>query len=92
MELGFADGVSKRSGDTEDVETPSLHAVFQGQCGQFLMDKIAAKCAIEPKPTLNTEPMTFGSAQSYQKLEVIYYDYQRTARKRNQAWEAAKAL
>ena len=52
VELGFADGVSKRSGDTEDVETPTVSMLYsKANVVNSLMDKIAAKCAIEPKPT-----------------------------------------
>ena len=52
VELGFADGVSKCSGDTEDVETPTVSMLYsKANVVNSLMDKIAAKCAIEPKPT-----------------------------------------
>ena len=52
VELGFADGDSKRSGDTEDVETPTVSMLYsKANVVNSLMDKIAAKCAIEPKPT-----------------------------------------
>lgn len=52
VELGFADEVIKRSGDTEDVEAPTVSMLYsKANVAGSLMDKIAAKCAIEPKPT-----------------------------------------
>ena len=42
----------KRSGDTEDVEAPTVSMLYsKANVVNSLMDKIAAKCAIEPKPT-----------------------------------------
>lgn len=52
VELGFADEVIKRSGDTEDVEAPTVSMLYsKANVVNSLMDKIAAKCAIEPKST-----------------------------------------
>ena len=52
VELGFADEVIKRSGDTKDVEAPTVSMLYsKANVVNSLMDKIAAKCAIEPKPT-----------------------------------------
>ena len=52
VELGFADEVIKRSGETEDVEAPTVSMLYsKANVVNSLMDKIAAKCAIEPKPT-----------------------------------------
>lgn len=52
VELGFADEDIKRSGDTEDVEAPTVSMLYsKANVVNSLMDKIAAKCAIEPKPT-----------------------------------------
>ena len=52
VELGFADEVIKSSGDTEDVEAPTVSMLYsKANVVNSLMDKIAAKCAIEPKPT-----------------------------------------
>ena len=52
VELGFADEVIKRSGDTEDVEVPTVSMLYsKANVVNSLMDKIAAKCAIEPKTT-----------------------------------------
>ena len=51
MELGFADEVIKRSGDTEDVEVPTVSTLYsKANVVNSLMDKIAHKCAIDPKP------------------------------------------
>ena len=52
VELGFADEVIKRSGDSEDVDAPAVSMLYsKANVVNSLMDKIAAKCAIEPKPT-----------------------------------------
>ena len=52
VELGFADEVIKRSGDSEDVEAPTVSMLYsKANVVNSLMDKIAAKCAIEPKTT-----------------------------------------
>ena len=51
IELGFADEVMKRSDDTTDTSAPTVSMLYsQNQCGSnSLMDKIAHRCAIEPK-------------------------------------------
>ena len=52
VELGFADEVIKRSGETEDAEAPTVSMLYsKANVVNSLMDKIAVKCAIEPKPT-----------------------------------------
>ena len=52
VELGFADEVMKRPGDTEGVYAPAVSMLYSKvNVVNSLMDKIAAKCAIEPKPT-----------------------------------------
>ena len=52
VELGFADEVIKRSGDTEEVDTPAVSMLYsKANVVNSLMDKLAHKCAIEPKPT-----------------------------------------
>ena len=52
VELGFADEVIKRSGDTEEVDTPAVSMLYsKANVVNSLMDKIAAKCAIS-KPTV----------------------------------------
>ena len=51
VELGFADEVIKRSGDTEDVEASTVSMLYsKANVVNSLMDKIAAKCATRPKP------------------------------------------
>ena len=53
VELGFADEVIKRSGDTEEMDTPAVSMLYsKANVVNSLMDKIAHKCAIEPKPTV----------------------------------------
>ena len=52
VELGFADDILKRPGEAEDLETPTVSMLYsKANVVNSLMDKIAAKCAIEPKPT-----------------------------------------
>ena len=52
VELGFADEVMKRPAETEDMEPPTVTMLYsKAAVVNSLMDKIAAKCAIEPKPT-----------------------------------------
>ncbi len=42
----------KRSTDTEDVEAPTVSMLYsKANVVNSLMDKIATKCAIQPKPT-----------------------------------------
>ena len=53
VELGFADGILKRDSDTEDVEAPTVSMLYsKANVVNSLMDKIAHKCAIEPKPAM----------------------------------------
>ena len=53
VELGFADEVIKRSGDTEEMDTSAVSMLYsKANVVNSLMDKIAHKCAIEPKPTV----------------------------------------
>ena len=53
VELGFADEVIKRSGDTEEMDTSAVSVLYsKANVVNSLMDKIAHKCAIEPKPTV----------------------------------------
>ena len=53
VELGFADEVIKRSGDTEEVDTPAVSMLYsKANVVNSLMDKIAHKCAINPKPAV----------------------------------------
>ena len=53
VELGIADEVIKRSGDTEEMDTSAVSMLYsKANVVNSLMDKIAHKCAIEPKPTV----------------------------------------
>jgi ATP-dependent Clp protease protease subunit len=53
IELGFADEIIKRSGETEDMDVPAVSMLYsKANVVNSLMDKIAHKCAIEPKPTV----------------------------------------
>ena len=52
VELGFADEILKRPGAAEDVEMPTVSMLYsKANVVNSLMDKIAAKCAIN-KPTV----------------------------------------
>ena len=52
VELGFADDILKRPGEAEDLETPTVSMLYsKANVVNSLMDKIAHKCAIDPKPT-----------------------------------------
>jgi len=51
VELGFADGILKRPGEAEDQETLTVSMLYsKANVVNSLMDKIAHKCAIDPKP------------------------------------------
>ena len=51
VELGFADEILKRPGAAEDLETPTVSMLYsKANVVNSLMDKIAHKCAIDPKP------------------------------------------
>ena len=53
IELGFADEIIKRSGETEDMDVPAVSMLYSKvNVVNSLMDKIAHKCAIEPKPAV----------------------------------------
>jgi ATP-dependent Clp protease protease subunit len=53
IELGFADEIIKRSGETEDMEVPVVSMLYsKANVVNSLMDKIAHKCAIDPKPAV----------------------------------------
>lgn len=48
VELGFADDILHRSGETEDVEQPQISMMFdQAAVTNSLMDKLAKKCRIQ---------------------------------------------
>ena len=51
VELGFADGIMSRADETEDIAAPTVSMLYsKANVVNSLMEKIAAKCAIEPKP------------------------------------------
>jgi len=53
VELGFADGVLSRSGETEAMGIPNVSMLFsKATVMNCLMDKIAAKCKIQPTPAV----------------------------------------
>nr|DAS60630.1 MAG TPA: Putative ATP dependent Clp protease [Caudoviricetes sp.] len=50
VELGFADEIMQRSMETEDIAAPAVSMLYsKANVVNSLMEKIAAKCAIEPK-------------------------------------------
>ena len=52
VELGFADEIMKRSDETENMAAPAVSMLYsKANVVNSLMEKIAAKCVIEPKPT-----------------------------------------
>lgn len=53
VELGFADGIMSRSVGAENEEAPVVSMLYsKATVVNSLMDKIAAKCKIVPKPTV----------------------------------------
>ena len=51
VELGFADEIMQRNSESEEVPTPAVSMLYsKANVVNSLMEKIAAKCAIEPKP------------------------------------------
>ena len=53
VELGFADGIMSRTDEAEDITTPTVSMLYsKANVVNSLMEKIAAKCAIEPKPAV----------------------------------------
>ena len=50
VELGFADEIMQRSTETENIAAPTVSMLYsKANVVNSLMDKIAAKCAIQPK-------------------------------------------
>ena len=50
VELGFADEIMQRSTETENVAAPTVSMLYsKANVVNSLMEKIAAKCAIQPK-------------------------------------------
>ena len=51
IELGLADEIMKRSGETEAMDTPNVSMLYsKASVVNSLMGKIAAKCKIQPTP------------------------------------------
>ena len=68
VELGFADGILKRSEVPDDMEPPAVSMLYsEAAAVNSLMDKIAAKCRTKPK----TEPMGRSVDQSLRAAEFI---------------------
>ena len=52
VELGFADEIMTRAEQTEDIVAPTVSMLYsKANAVNSLMEKIAKKCAIDPKPT-----------------------------------------
>ena len=53
VELGFADEIMTRARETEDVDAPAVSMLYsKANVVNSLMEKIAAKCTIDPKPAV----------------------------------------
>ena len=53
VELGFADGIMSRADEAEDMVVPTVSMLYsKANVVNSLMEKIAAKCAIDPKPAV----------------------------------------
>ena len=53
VELGFADEIMSRTDEIEDMAAPTVSMLYsKANVVNSLMEKIAAKCAIDPKPTV----------------------------------------
>ena len=53
VELGFADEITKRNSGIEDLEIPHVTVLYsKTQLLNSLMDKIAEKCRIQQKETI----------------------------------------
>ena len=53
VELGFADEIMQRSTESDGVPAPTVSMLYsKANEVNSLMEKIAAKCAIEPKPAV----------------------------------------
>lgn len=62
IELGFADEITKRPGDSEDIAIPQVSMLFsKAAVTNSLMDKIAAKCEIRQKSTKTEQKITADS-------------------------------
>ena len=62
IELGFADDLMQRSAATDEVPVPQVSMMFSRTAVvNSLMDKLAAKCKIEAKPTQTETKVTADS-------------------------------
>jgi ATP-dependent Clp protease protease subunit len=53
VEIGFADEIMQRSTESDGVPAPTVSMLYsKANVVNSLMEKIAAKCAIEPKPAV----------------------------------------
>ena len=53
VELGFADEIMRRSTESDGAPAPTVSMLYsKANVVNSLMEKIAAKCAIEPKPAV----------------------------------------
>ena len=53
VELGFADEIMQRGTESEDAPVPTVSMLYsKANVVNSLMEKIAAKCAIDPKPAV----------------------------------------
>lgn len=53
VELGFADEIMQRNSESDGVPAPTVSMLYsKANVVNSLMEKIAAKCAIDPKPTV----------------------------------------
>ena len=53
VERGFADGIMSRADEAEDMAAPTVSMLYsKANVLNSLMEKIAAKCAIDPKPAV----------------------------------------
>ncbi len=62
IELGFADELMQRSAATDEIPVPQVNMMFSRTAVvNSLMDKLAAKCKIEAKPTQTETKVTADS-------------------------------
>ncbi len=62
LELGFADALMQRSAATDEIPVPQVSMMFSRTAVvNSLMDKLAAKCKIEAKPTQTETKVTADS-------------------------------
>ena len=62
IELGFADEIMQRSAATDEIPVPQVSMMFSRTAVvNSLMDKLAAKCKIEAKPTQTETKVTADS-------------------------------